>query len=346
MSQSRVIVAAGELLFSYAFATPNSGHSAPAITFEGSCALNRHHERRRDVTAITFAPDSEGDDTLLVGFDDGNLERITLRPTSREDRRRQLSFDRIVENNLAEDDNAFVRSVTRCGSAVLSLSSTGLVFLASSSAGTFSRPSSTIDINVRSWSSRLTTNFAVFGTSGSDPLTVHALEPGGTLSPTPVASLITPRLSTSAVYGISSAPPASPWGSSDRVLVSGWYDGFVRVYDLRACDTSSCHPAAPSSMSRLLPVMQMYNRWSYEPIYSVSCGGGSGAHVAAGTARHSLVSFWDVRAPKEGWSVFAPGNDASVRHFDFSKGSQLNQGSPILDHPCTMLSWKALGYLV
>jgi len=51
--------------------------------------------------------------------------------------------------------------------------------------------------------------------------------------------------------------------------------------------------------------------WSFEPIYTVSCGGGSSSHIAAGSARHSVVSFWDVRSPKLGWSVHAPGNDPS-----------------------------------
>jgi hypothetical protein len=58
-------------------------------------------------------------------------------------------------------------------------------------------------------------------------------------------------------------------------------------------------------------VLTLANSWSIEPIYSVSSGGGAGSHIAAGSARHSLVSFWDVRSPAGGFSVHAPLNDPS-----------------------------------
>ncbi|KAF5360830.1 hypothetical protein D9756_004711 [Leucocoprinus leucothites] len=129
-----------------------------------------------------------------------------------------------------------------------------------------------------------------------------------------------PMSSSSAVYGLSQAPPCSPWGASPQIIVGGWYDSHVRCYDLRLPTTLvSCPSSSPSfpfsSSSSLIPalspVLSLHNPWSYEPIYSVSCGGGSGAHIAAGSARHSVLSFWDVRNPSNGWSVHAPGNDPS-----------------------------------
>jgi WD40 repeat protein len=143
------------------------------------------------------------------------------------------------------------------------------------------------------------------------------------------------NLLSSAVYGLTQAPLSSPWGSSPQVIASGWFDGRARIYDLRCATRSptpseftslslsslslSNDPASHSSRPKytatgtplLTPVLVMADRWSTEPIYSLSSGGGSGAHLAAGTARHSVVSFWDVRAPKDGWSVHAPGNDRS-----------------------------------
>jgi len=117
-----------------------------------------------------------------------------------------------------------------------------------------------------------------------------------------------------AVYGITRAPPSSPWGSSPQILVSGWYDGPVRCYDLRSSSRFASHPTTPMTQrdpAPLRPMLRLHDPWSYESTYSVSCGGGSGSFIAAGSARHSVVSFWDVRFPAAGWSVHAPHNDRS-----------------------------------
>ena len=57
--------------------------------------------------------------------------------------------------------------------------------------------------------------------------------------------------------------------------------------------------------------MTMADPWSYEAIYSLSSGGGTGMNIAAGSARHSVVAMWDVRSSMRGWSVHAPGDDPS-----------------------------------
>jgi len=80
------------------------------------------------------------------------------------------------------------------------------------------------------------------------------------------------------------------------------------VHDMRSCRRNSAVSGGPTP---LRPMLTLRDPWSDEPIYSVSCGGGSSSFVAAGTARHSVVAFWDVRRPTEGWSVHAPGNDSS-----------------------------------
>lgn len=203
---------------------------------------------------------------------------------------------------------------------------------------------STIDLAERSWKSHLSlassTPFAAFGSTGKTPLTVHTIHPDTGLSALPSVVLHTEKsvdpvnLSSSAVYGITQAPLSSPWGSSPQIVASGWFDGRARIYDLRCASNSSSPSASSLSLSSLsldqtsgsssgspkytlagtpllTPVLVMADRWSTEPIYSLTSGGGSAAHLAAGTARHSVVSFWDVRAPKEGWSVHAPGNDRS-----------------------------------
>jgi WD40 repeat protein len=146
-----------------------------------------------------------------------------------------------------------------------------------------------------------------------NPMTVYSIT-SDRLSPSPSAimSMNAPDLNTqSAVYGISRAPLASPWGSSPQILVSGWYDGQVRCYDLRSHSRVSAATDSNQTLAPLLPVLSLFDPRSFEPIYSVSCGGGSSSHIAAGSARHGVISFWDVRSPRAGWSVYAPGNDPS-----------------------------------
>jgi WD40 repeat protein len=118
-------------------------------------------------------------------------------------------------------------------------------------------------------------------------------------------------------------PPASPLGPPDQILVSGWYDGHVRVHDLRSSTRVSTINTVDGP-APLIPVLEShFDPWCLEPIYSVSCGGGSSAFIAAGVARHSLVAFWDVRYPKRGWSVHAPGNDPSPVYAIILESSRL-----------------------
>jgi WD40 repeat protein len=100
-------------------------------------------------------------------------------------------------------------------------------------------------------------------------------------------------------------------GSSPQILVSGWYDGQVRCYDLRSSSRVSAATNSDQTPAPLLPVLSLFDPLSVEPIYSISCGGGSSSHIAAGSARHGVISFWDLRFPRAGWSVYAPGNDPS-----------------------------------
>ncbi|KAF7796261.1 hypothetical protein EIP86_007435 [Pleurotus ostreatoroseus] len=212
---------------------------------------------------------------------------------------------------------------------MLSLSSSGLSALLPLSASD-SNPE-LIDLGLRSWAGHLSlkssSGYAAFGTTSRLPLSVHQITPTQ-FSPRPSA-LLAPHSGqterSTAVYAIQSAPFAAPWGSSDQIVVSGWYDGVVRVHDLRASTRApvdpAAHPSAPTSA--LVPVLFVSDPWSFEPIYSVACGGGSMAHIAAGSARHSVVSFWDVRAPGKGWSVHAPGNDSSPVYSLIMDGSRV-----------------------
>lgn len=315
ISPSRLIVGAGSNLYSYAF---NASHNAasPSVISEGVISLGPI-DSARNITDLSFIDDGGFDRTLHVAFQDGAIERVLLTQAT-SDLVNPLS---VIQNNITPMPNGdFVESLSSEANLILTLSTTGYARLADHRLEHTDSGSSIIELNARSWISHLclqsSTPYAAFGTVSSTPLNVHSIT-DSQLSPRPFAVLhlepATDIPQFSAVYGLSRGPLNSPWGSSPQILVSGWFDGHVRCYDLRSSSRSSSESTSgkPSTPVPLRPVLSLADRWSYEPIYSVSCGGGSASYVAAGTARHSVVSFWDVRSPKNGWSVHAPGNDPS-----------------------------------
>jgi len=334
-SSTRMIVGAGSNLYSYTFGTVASFSASPPIISEGTISLLNNPDRPRNITALTFIDDGGLNKTLDVGFQDGAIERIQLiKATSNyqnDDPVPVLSYTRKQIEPMPNGD--FIESLSSESNIMLALSSNGHARLSSHRLDPSNgddldhTPLSTIELKSRSWVSYLclqaSTPYVAFGVSSTTPLNIHALTDGGQLSSRPTAILHTQKtvglsydnFPSSAVYGISPGPLDSPWGSSPQILVSGWFDGQVRCYDLRS--SSRVSTASPTDSTAQLgptalrPVLSLADRWSYEPIYSVSCGGGSAAHVAAGTARHSVVSFWDIRFPSKGWSVHAPGNDPS-----------------------------------
>ncbi|KAF5382300.1 hypothetical protein D9757_008454 [Collybiopsis confluens] len=228
-----------------------------------------------------------------------------------------------------------IECVSSSGSDSLyaALSSRGKVYLGnipSSSSGDNNTNDPTplvqiLDLASRSWCSYLSTEasspFVALGSSSSTPLVVYSLLDvkgdsitSASINPSshihvPTAILSSSRSTTaqgtggaggagagfgSAVYGICRAPPCSPWGphrrSSDSTRSMG---GTSSSLSSTSSLTSASTP--PAVLAPLAPVLTLSDPWSIDPIYSVSSGGGGGAHVAAGSARHSVVSFWDLR---------------------------------------------------
>lgn len=323
ISPLRLVVAAGSLIYSYKFVGSNL--DAPPVRFEGSRPLFHDSRGQRDASAIAFVPDGGLHRTLRIAYLDGTFEQIRLVFSNNGG----MSIDRSSATSFQLPGGDFVESLSLDTNYLLSLSSRGSASLTDHTCGD-SFDFHTIQLERRSWASHLCmqsgTPYAAFGTSSRTPLILHAIT-NSHLSPTPLAVLHahpTPESPMNncmnAVYGITRAPPSSPWGSSPQILVSGWYDGQVRCYDLRSSSrfasdpttpTTPNTPVTPHSPAPLRPVLRLDDPWSYEPIYSVSCGGGSASYIAGGSARHSVVSFWDVRIPSAGWSVHAPHNDRS-----------------------------------
>ncbi|KAK7048481.1 F-box domain-containing protein [Favolaschia claudopus] len=307
MNSSRLVIAAGNTLYSYVFGVSTS-NEAPSIAPEGSCPLNN----RGYITALTCIPDGGLDQTFCVGLHDGTSEHIVISP------RKQHGVPTLSVHGLPDQPpfvatNDPIESLTSSGTSLLSLSASGRAILTDTQT---SRSPSTIELGTRSWVSHLNTQssspFAVFGSSSKTrPLTVHAITHDH-LSPLPTASLeqAEPARRGSAVYGICKGPP-SLWGSSPEIIVSGWYDGTISIHDLRSPSRGCASDNSSPAPAPLRPVLTLMNQWSIEPIYSVASGGGTGCYIAAGWGRHSLVSLWDVRFPSQGLSIHAPSNDPS-----------------------------------
>ncbi|KAF8158362.1 hypothetical protein B0H34DRAFT_782887 [Crassisporium funariophilum] len=322
ISASRLIVAAGSNLYCYTFGQGNDT-LAPSVIFEGQISLLRSQELIRNITGITFVDDGCLDRSLHVAFQDGAIEHVVLTqiPTLN-GQSLSITISRTNLNPMPSGD--FVESLSSEANSILSLSANGYVRLGDHRSEHVDSMDSVIELKSRSWVSHLclqsSTPYAAFGTASTTPLNVYPII-DGQLSSRPLAILHTRKGAempvsqrpSSAVYGVTRGPLNSPWGSSPQILVSGWFDGQVRCYDLRSSSRSTAESSytATAGPAALRPVLSLADRWSYEPIYSVSCGGGSASHIAAGTARHSVVSFWDVRSPTTGWSVHAPGNDSS-----------------------------------
>lgn len=319
INESRLFVAAGNMLYSYAFMPSENEGAAPGISFETSHQLTPRDAPRNDITSIACAPDDGADRTLFVGFEHGELERVQVPPCN--PGQLDLPIDASFRTPLHHHhlSGELIEALTFSGNSLLSLSMNGKAGLFDFSTPIPSGPPHTIDLDTRAWSALLSTSastpFAAFGTSSDTPLTIHAITPTS-ISPTPTATLRASQKRDedssdlerpTAVYGIASAPDASPWGASDQIIVSGWFDGLVRVHDMRAS---------------YAPTLAFADPWSFEPIYAVACGGGGGTHIAAGSARHSVVAFWDVRATR-GWSVHAPGNDVSPVYSIILESSRL-----------------------
>jgi hypothetical protein len=243
------------------------------------------------------AHDQDGSE-FYVGLASGNVSRVSINTKGSG----TLQLPIPIEFTHSEDS---VLALSSKGNVLLGVSQKGIATV--STAGYVE----TLDLKTRAWTCHLSKNHAVFGLTSKTPLIVHSIRPSGiSTQPTHILDPISQDThSKSAVFGICTAPPATTWGS-DQVIVSGWYNGSVNVHDLRTSrrlrDLSS-----PSSAPHLLPVLTFVEP-SVDPIYCVATGGGSSNCVAAGLARHGMVAFWDIRSRRSsGWSVYAPGNDAS-----------------------------------
>lgn len=163
----------------------------------------------------------------------------------------------------------------------------------------------------RAWSSLLATEsipgldaFLALGVTSERPLQIHSLTSTGEPAETPTRTLQGPAFRSSP-YSLVSPPSRSRHSASS--LLSAWYDSHLRLFDLRS-------PSAHASID-------MHDPWSDNALYSCAWLGGN--HVASGASRHGLVSVFDLRFPRLGWSAFAPGSSGSPVYGMIGEGGRL-----------------------
>ncbi|CAE6458570.1 unnamed protein product [Rhizoctonia solani] len=118
--------------------------------------------------------------------------------------------------------------------------------------------------------------------TGSTQLSLYPILPTGLR--TDGTTLAGPAKS-SACYAL-----AHPPGTTQDLVLSGWHDGVVRMYDLRTGAVE----------------LTMQDPWSDSAVYCVGAGGGSGMHVVAGYSNHGMIAIFDIRSPASGYTVYAP----------------------------------------
>ena len=187
MNASRLFVAAGHIIYSYKFGAAHEERRSPPITFEGSQPFPPPPGTHRDITSIATVDDGTADNILYIGFQDGSLERATLKESSTP----FLFFS--SRTSPSDHPTDLIESLSASQNSLLSLTSSGHATL--SVADSHHSWSSSIELNTRSWVCHLAAGrYAAFGTHSTTPLTVHSIAEDG-LHQHPMA-LLQPKYSS------------------------------------------------------------------------------------------------------------------------------------------------------
>lgn len=294
-----------------------------------------------DITGVTFLPDGK-DETLLVSNEEGALVRIkvlgkdTNASGSRHRRQQEMGSYLQASKTAAYDVKIGpIRTLTSSGAIALAVSECGRSAVINTTSPWITP--SIVNTGKLAWASHLqlssATPYMALGTSNS--VSVYSFS-DGVLRASPSAELGGP-LRVTPVYCVSQYIP----GGSPDIIASGWYDGKVRIHDLRCSQrTWSNENGTTKNQAALAPVITLSDPWrSFDPIYSLAArsspsmdsesGAGTGGlphyghYLIAGTALHAAVCLWDVRKPDDSWSLFAPGQDRSPVYSLKAEGSRI-----------------------
>ena len=336
LSSTTLAVGAGNTIYTYVV-SQGSVREDIAIQVHLGCLP------ATDITGLAFLPNSGATRQMLITDMSGHVMRIRTdnATTSFSDGRPRLSGRWYGKSSFASQTARYdhppeaIKALSTSGSMALTISTTGLLSLFNASTP-WVYPS-TYKSQETGWSCHLqldaSTPFAATGLQSG--ASVIPIRESGFDSNTPPLARLSGHRNGRPVYAISPFLP----GASPNIIATGWYDGKVRVHDLRLPTTSAESTSAPSSPSPsplsdppiLKPVLTLSDPWrSWDAIYSLSARGvpspsGNHSHhyITAGSAQHSVVAIWDVRSPREGWSVYAPGGDRSPVYALVTEGSRI-----------------------
>lgn len=153
------------------------------------------------------------------------------------------------------------------------------------------------------------------------PLSIHAVTPHGIFG-TPLHSLTTIHSTFPTSYALCAPSPSSPLGASPHLLLSGWFDSYVHLHDLR--------------QARPIPVISWHDPWLDDAVYSLSS---CTTHVVAGMGQHGIIAIFDFRSTggvggRNGFSAYSPEGDGSpvyAIHAESSRVWGLNKSLFLLD---------------
>ena len=346
LSPTRLIVAAGNAITSYRFGY-NAKSGSSIVAQEGVYTIFPSASGF-DITGIEFLPDGGKNETLLVSNHSGGLVRVQLPRAAREAigddayGYRDGRFGRRGPPPLQAKITAqytiaskTIRVLKVAGATGVALSTDGMASILNT-ASPWIAPTTSI-IGQKAWAAHVETSssspYIAIGTN--EHVLVHSFV-DGSMSEQPCAILGGPGRPTP-VYCVGAFIP----GGNPNIVASGWYDGKVRVYDLRSSQRTWLSESTTTLNKRtaLSPVITLSDPWrSFDPIYSLaargmmedenqrSVGGGMPHqyhYLAAGSAFHSVVCLWDIRNPSRSWSVYSPGGDSSPVYSLKAEGSRV-----------------------
>jgi WD40 repeat protein len=326
LDEDQLLVTAASSILVHDFLPPRQTYGGKSVSGLTECHTVARPSALDDITGIVRLPDGQ----LVISTVRGKLQRLRLPQVARYRQAPRLECAVASTAHYVHPPNNAIETLSSSGNMVLSAAHDGFVSLFNAKSPW--TPPSTTNIGARAWSSLLNLDtgspYAAIGSSGKDPLQLLLVTPSGIVSDgsKPFVTLTGPT-KRSAVYSITTPPRdmSTPYSNSpSNLLLSAWFDGYARLYDLR-CDNA-----------RKGAVLQMTDPWSDSSLYSCTFAGLG--FVAAGAARHALVHVWDPRMLASsaaerslgnnvtrpgGWSAFAPGRPESPVYDIKGEGSRI-----------------------
>lgn len=254
---------------------------------------------RGSETDIVGAIEMPNDEVVIAQYD-GTLQRFSLGSNG--------SLKSIAHYAHPKRSNLHTLSVGSEGELITTITSSGLVSTFKTKSPWI--PPNTFEIKDRAWSSMTISRHphlppAVYiGITGG--VAIHSLEFSGSA---PMRFLTGPDLpSRSSPYDMTF--PSQPSAHHPSLLLSSWYDSYLRLHDLRTSSSS--------------PVLEFFDPWQWadgSAVYSTTFLAEN--HIAGGGARHGSVCLFDIRQPKTGWSIFSPGGKGSPVYALKGEGGRL-----------------------